>query len=391
VLAACGNRFSGHFIFSYRKVTAVYFTFNLMCCLLSLILFSCGSLWQLTAFGANLHAGDILVLDQNQEAVFLVDPASGARSILSSSLFGANVGTGPSMKDPYGVVADTMGNIYVTGVGNGGSVVQIDPLTGNRTLISSNTHGGGPAFQYPTSIASDTQGNLFVSDYDDSGLTFSRLLRVDRATGDRTIVSGVVSVLPTVAVGSGPHLDAPASIFIEPSGTIAVLDLKFTSHSWEILGVDPTTGNRTLVVQPSGLVGTLQHSASDVIRDASGNFFVSDQFSNLIARVDAATGAQTIFAGPSIDVPATTPILYPVGLAAEQSGNLLVTDHGLAALLRIDLLSGQQSIVSRQSIGGGPDFVDPTDIAVVPAQVAEPSSFVLLGLGVALLAARMKR
>ena len=63
------------------------------------------------------------------------------------------------------------------------------------------------------------------------------------------------------------------------------------------------------------------------------------------------------------------------------NGNLLVSDRSFAAVLSIDLATEQQTVLSRGSIGSGPNLVSPIDIAVVPAQVPEPSSVVLLGFG----------
>ncbi len=359
----------------------MYRSINVLICLLSL-LFSFGSLLPQNAWGAVLRTGDILVLDQYREAVFLVDPTTGARKIISSSLFGAAIGTGPSIADPYGMTVDALGNIFVAGGEKDGSVVRIDPATGNRTLVSSNTHGSGPQFQFPTGIVTDAQGNLIVSDYDDGHFTFSRVLRVDQATGDRTILSGVVSVLPTVSIGTGSKLDAPASLLVEPPGTIALLDLEFaTGGSWTVVRIDPITGNRTLVAQPSGIVNIWMRSGTDLARDTSGNFYVTDKHSNLLARIDSATNASSIVAGPSVDFPTPNQSFNPVAVAIDDDGSLIVTHVTPSALLRINATTGQSTIVSLGSIGGGPDFVEPVNVAIVPAQVPEPLTAVLLALG----------
>ena len=62
------------------------------------------------------------------------------------------------------------------------AVVRVDPVSGNRTIVSDATTGTGPPFVSPTGIAVEADGALVVTD---SVL----VVRVDPTTGDRTIVS----------------------------------------------------------------------------------------------------------------------------------------------------------------------------------------------------------
>ena len=110
-------------------------------------------------------------------------------------------------------------------------LLEIDPATGNRTIIADNTTGSGPAMQPPTTISFAPDGSLLVA-YDDTEQSNSGVLyRVDPATGNRTIVS------------SSASNTGPSSTYIgaaQIGGTILMA-------GGPIVSVDPTTGDRTLV------------------------------------------------------------------------------------------------------------------------------------------------
>jgi hypothetical protein len=66
----------------------------------------------------------------------------------------------------------------------------------------------------------------------------------------RTVLSVLVGILsiPTLAqsgVGSGPVLGGPYSIALEPSGSLVVVDVILVA----VLRVDPATGDRTVISQ----------------------------------------------------------------------------------------------------------------------------------------------
>jgi hypothetical protein len=58
------------------------------------------------------------------------------------------------------------------------------------------------------------------------------------------------------------------------------------------------------------------------------------------------------------------PFFSPTDLAVEASGSLVVVDGHVAAMLRVDPVSGDRTGVSHATIGNGPAFVSPTAVAV---------------------------
>ena len=94
-------------------------------------------------------------------------------------------------------------------------LVVVDPVTGNRTILSDNTIGSGPSFTQPEGIAIEPDGDLLVTDPLAGPGPHSAIFRVDPATGDRTIIS------TEGGVGTGATMIQPSGI-LESHGTIYV-------------------------------------------------------------------------------------------------------------------------------------------------------------------------
>jgi hypothetical protein len=84
-------------------------------------------------------------------------------------------------------------------------IIRIDPVTGDRTLVSGcierHCRGSGPDLSAPTGIAVEADRQLVVVS------TFGAVVRVNPDTGVRTSVSG-----------SGPPLHSPEGIAVEENG-----------------------------------------------------------------------------------------------------------------------------------------------------------------------------
>jgi hypothetical protein len=88
--------------------------------------------------------------------------------------------------------------------------VQVDPATGDRTVVSGCTEiegpicvdpvGGGPFFQLPQGIAVEADGQLVIADWGLRGL-----VRIDPSTGFRRIVSRRSYVFPTARHSVDPQ------------------------------------------------------------------------------------------------------------------------------------------------------------------------------------------
>ena len=120
------------------------------------------------------------------------------------------------------------GDIVVTANISAGDtgLVLIDPTTGNRTILSDNSHGTGMPFSQPFGVSVTANGDLLVTDMgvpnnpvpvDDltpsPPLSPAHVYLVDPVTGNRTVLSQdsmTVSTPPYPAIGSGPMFNGPA-------------------------------------------------------------------------------------------------------------------------------------------------------------------------------------
>jgi len=187
--------------------------------------------------------GDILVTDiapvTGNPRLLRINPTTGNRSVLT----GVGVGGGPAVN--VAAVGVEGGIIYVTDV-VGNQIMSVDPFTGNRTLISGPGTGTGAPFVSPVSITSDRPGSIVVLDSEQPagpGLGLGGLVRVDLATGDRSVISN--NALPT----GGQQFDTPIDVqYNACENAFYVLQTGFTpaAPDGRVLKVDGVTGVRTL-------------------------------------------------------------------------------------------------------------------------------------------------
>jgi len=224
--------------------------------------------------------GSYLVVDPDagtggQGALFRVDSTTGTRTVVSDFGDGAQ---GPLGDSPAGVMESSGGSLAVVdpgaGTGAQGALFLVDPLTGVRTLLSDFGNAGqGPTGSSPTGVSQDgTTGSFLVVDPDSGTNSQGLLFLVDAVTGTRTIVSDFGNA------GQGPTGDSPVGV---DGGAFGVIDSQAgTGGRGALFGVDPTTGERVLVsdfgnslqgplgVKPSGLALTVTCPATLALKGA---------------------------------------------------------------------------------------------------------------------------
>jgi hypothetical protein len=167
-----------------------------------------------------------------------IDPGTGDRSVSSGCTTiesfrctGEIVGNGPDLSFVRGLEqAGPTAPILVLAVLSdcfGNTILTVDPISGDRTVISGldsacNPVGNGPAMFEAESLGRSPDGSLLVSEDQ-----FGRLLRVDPTTGGREVVSGCSNLTPfgaceppAAVVGDGPQpqfLLSPIVFVPEPS------------------------------------------------------------------------------------------------------------------------------------------------------------------------------
>jgi hypothetical protein len=187
------------------------------------------------------------------------------------------------------------------------SITAVDPLTGNRTIVSGGGIGAGIPLRDPAAFTINCDGEAFVGDAINDAL-----LAVDVATGDRVFVSGPER-------GVGPKIESPTGIAIDAAGDFLVIDAFASS----VLSVDSATGNRVVLSSNSVGSGVGLCGPDDIAIDVSGNLLIVDRILSALFVVDADTGFRTIlsatpnpiFGAPAYDVGTGVPNwAIPIGV-----------------------------------------------------------------------------
>jgi sugar lactone lactonase YvrE len=292
-------------------------------------------------------AGNIYVADTVNVEIRKITPDGTVSTWAGSSdLFGNTNGAAAAatFNEPYGIVADNAGNLYVNDAGNS----SIRKITQTGAV---NTLAGIPADYVPFNsfsaaytnlkgIAVDSTGNVYVADM--------------YGAIDKVTPAGAVTAFAGVATGVCGNADGTgtAAVFCWPTG-IAV------DKSDNVYVVD--LGNSAIrKITPAGVVTTLakvtlapfSYSFHEVLLpgnilfsngmaiDPLGNIFVADTGNNIILKITPdgtlSTFAGSVGAGGSSDGNgATASFNYPQGLATDHAGNVYVADTGNNAIRKI--------------------------------------------------------
>jgi hypothetical protein len=119
-----------------------------------------------------------------------------------------------------------------------GEVLRVSP-GGQSTLTTNTAPMGTPNLDDPTDMAFLPNGDIVVTD---DSFTIGRpdVVEVNPSTGARTLISGNCR-------GSGPALVMPATVAVEASGYILVTDVAAGTGNQRVLQIDPAAGNRIVL------------------------------------------------------------------------------------------------------------------------------------------------
>ncbi len=252
-------------------------------------------------------------------------------------------------------------------------VMRVVRVTGDRTVVTTYRRlppgGSGPELGTALGIEVDPSGDLFVAGDVDLG---GQVVRVDPVTGDRTIVTS-----PTV--GAGDILTDTRTVVLEPAGTLLVL--KVGSSPDAVYRVDVATGDRTLVsaFNQRG-TGVPFLTARDLDVRSGLEFIATSAAERRLVLVRSDTGDRTTYSGcPNVGcggIVGTGPIYFNwTGVRYEYDFDAIQAHPNEGALMRIEDLSGNRTIMSDPITGAGPLFDTPEWIDLVPPGmlVADPA------------------
>jgi trimeric autotransporter adhesin len=363
--------------------------------------------------------GDLIIAEQGNNRIRKIDRHGIITTIAGTGVAGYSGDGGPALQatlnDPFGVVYDKAGNLYITDIRN--YVVRIVNTAGIiNTYAGNGTAGyggdGGPAtsasLNFPRGMAFDGSGNLYIADTlnhrvrvvstagiintfagngqagfsGDGGAATSAAIGNPRGLAFRSgtlyIGNAGLDNIRTVPIrtgvintyaGSGYGYDGDgnpllSSLFAIPSG------LLFNSAG-DFLVVD--TQNQRLRQATSGVMetiaggfigdGSMATSAALVVPEAisfdkAGDYYIADSNGNRIRKVNAAgeirTVAGTGVSGYSGDGGAATAAMlyYPLGVTLDSVGNLYVADDGNNVIRKVDTSGNISTFATNANFSG---------------------------------------
>ncbi len=306
------------------------------------------------------RAGNIYIADANNHRIRKVD-ASGAISTVVGDGTGGYSGDGGAATAaqlflPYGVAADSAGNLYVADRGNH-RIRKVDASGAISTVAGTSNIGDGeaaPAAQLalPQEVTADSAGNLYVAD-----TWNNRIRKVDASTGIISTVAGdgTYGYSGDGGAASSAQLALPRDVAADSAGNLYVAD----TRNNRIRKVDASTGVISTVAGSGtyGYSGDGGPAVSANLRfpygldvDGSGNIYFVDRYSFRIRKVDTA-GVITTVAGGGTTVggggAATAARLFEIqDVAVDSAGNFYIAANASHSIRKVDASTGVISTVA---------------------------------------------
>jgi len=328
-------------------------------------------------------AGNLYVADSRNHAIRKVTPAGLVSTLAGTAgLSGSADGSGAAalFNYPWGIAADSSGNVYVADTGNN-TVRKLTPAGLVSTLagvagVSGSVEGSAAAarFNSPLGIAIDSAGNLYVAD------TSNYTIRKVTSAGLVSTLAGK-TLAPGSADGSGAaaRFNSPEGIAADNIGNLYVAD---------------RTNNTIRKITPTGLVSTLAGTAGvlgsadgdaaaasffdpkGIAADRAGNLYVADTRNHTIRKITPAGQVSTLagtarVSGTADGIGVAARFAYPEGVAVDNADNLYVADISNHTIRKITPAGLVSTLAGNAGVSGSADgsaaaasFHSPSGIAV---------------------------
>jgi DNA-binding beta-propeller fold protein YncE len=291
--------------------------------------------------------GNLYVADGGDNNTIRKIDATGASTVLAGSTEGYAEGKGSAaaFNTPSGMAIDAAGNLYVADTGNN-AIRKITPdgtvstLAGDGLAGDKDGKGAGSQFNGPVGVAVDASGNVYVADtYND---------RIRRIAPDGTVITIAGGKRAGNADGPAAQalFDTPTGLAINADGELFIADT--ANHAIRKLGKD---GNVSTIAAPK------EDDRDSLLRSPVGIALTKDGFlyiaSSAHGRVAQITPKGEPVALKDVDHPAQpgygpdggVRLYSPRGIALAKDGSLFVTDGATFRLHHIEIASGDEEPV----------------------------------------------
>jgi sugar lactone lactonase YvrE len=314
-------------------------------------------------------AGNLLVLSSYNRIIKIAP--DGAQTVIDTGL-----------SAQYGLDADAIGNIYVTGKNTDGQALLRIDSSGDKTVLVTN------GLSTPNGAVFDSAGTLYVTNYGDNsivkitaggkispfvaGLNRPQGITIDAQGNFYVANSGANNVLKITTAGevsiyasgfSNPYelrFNASGNLFVTNSGdhTVARVDSKGTVSVFarsiadkpEGMTYDPAgnlyigntsdnTVTRLDADETISVIGTGFNSPRGIAVSGSGDVFVANYSAGSISKVSGGVKSTLV-----------SSLQGPYGVALDSAGNLYVSENQANRISRIDTASGQNQIFAESLV-----------------------------------------
>ncbi|MFC6633934.1 hypothetical protein [Microbulbifer taiwanensis] len=331
--------------------------------------------------------------------VYRYNLSTGEAVKISSSDPSAELGEGPELEFPVGIILDEDKNYLYVGDTSSDSIIRIDIATGNRTTVSGSGVGNGDLLVQPMDLAMNEEGShIFVANGQGQNV-----IEVEVATGNqRTISSSDLGegIAPSALWSIGLSADSSNLLVSNTLLDVAVLSVNIDSgdrsdiasnhvgtgpsSTWSQLDYDPVTntlyavsssdssvaavnledGSRSVISDPENGAGASIHSPADIlVHSVSQRAYIFDSHAKWLAEVDLANGNREVIAAPW---KGTGPTMDGVGAMALDVDNnrILLLESSSKSLLAVDLDTGDREVISGNGTGTGAHFDSANGLAL---------------------------
>ncbi|UGQ48349.1 NHL repeat-containing protein [Massilia endophytica] len=226
--------------------------------------------------------------------------------------------------DPYGIVADAKGTIYVA---DGGDANRIRKITTQGEVLTlaggkegfADGQGAAASFNTPSGLAIDRQGNLYVAD------TANHAIR--KVTPEGAVATLAGNGQPGYADGQGAEarFNGPVGIAVDGKGNVFVADTyNDCIRMIDAQGMVTTYAGNGKPGDADGPAKSAQLDTPTALAVAAdGSLYIADTFNDKIRKVDSAGMLSTVAAPPEAE--RRPKLRRPTALALTRDGHLYIS------------------------------------------------------------------
>jgi len=263
-------------------------------------------------------AGNVYVANWNSSDVTKITP--DGTSTVNWGPSGAHVTTGTH---PVGIVMDSVGNLYTANQGNSGVGVNVSKIT--PAGVSTPNWAGIDGV--PCDIAIDGNDNVYTANFSASTVT--------------KITPAGSPTLAWATTGSNPH-----GIAVDSAGNVYTAN----EYSSDVSKITPD-GISTVNWGPSSARVTTGSRPYQIAVDAAGNLYTSNQLSNTVSKI-TPTGVSTVNWGPGGTQVATGTV--PQGITVDLAGNVYTAN---STSNNVTIITPQGSATTLGTTGAEPTWI----------------------------------